>query len=62
MKNQTKNNKMPDVILDLTDMSKTIEEAFTECETKRQELLNMPWYKKLLTKCKRSEYKNWYKG
>lgn len=43
-------NKMPDIILDLTDMSKTIYEAIEECEAKRQELLNMPWYKKLYKK------------
>ena len=43
-------NKMPEVILDLTDMSKTIYEAIAECEAKRQELLNMPWYKKLYRK------------
>ena len=41
---------MPEVILDLTDMSKTIYEAIAECEAKRQELLNMPWYKKLYMK------------
>lgn len=52
MKKQEKeqNIKMPDVILDLTDMSKTIYEAIEECEAKRQELLNMPWYKKLYKK------------
>lgn len=46
-----KNIKMPDVILDLTDETKTVDEAIAECEAARQ--LTMPWYKKLLKRIKR---------
>lgn len=45
-----KRQEMPDVILDLTDENKTIEEAITECEKNRQ--ATMKWYKKLVNKIK----------
>lgn len=41
---------MPDVILDLTDETKTIEEAIAECEKNRQAA--MKWYKKLAKRIK----------
>lgn len=47
-------NKMPDVILDLTDENKTFEEALADCEAKRQDLLNMPWYQRIFKSVKRS--------
>lgn len=42
---------MPNVILDLTDESKTITEAIAECEKNRQKLI--PWYKKITKRIKR---------
>lgn len=42
-------NTLPEVILDLTDESKTLDEAIAECEARRQYLLK-PWYKKIMTK------------
>lgn len=45
---------MPDVILDLTDETKTIEEAIAECEANRKAM--MPWYKKFTRRIKR-----WFK-
>ena len=44
-------SKMPDVILDLTDETKTIEEAIAECDKTRKALL--PWYKKFALRIKR---------
>lgn len=46
-----KANNMPDVILDLTDETKTVTEAIEDCEQARQKL--MPWYKKLMRRIKR---------
>lgn len=43
-------DKMPDVILDLTDENKTLAEAIAECEAKRLDLLNNPWYKRIYNK------------
>lgn len=43
-------NKMPDVILDLTNENITLEEAIAECEAKRQDLLHSPWYKRIYHK------------
>ena len=45
-----KATRMPDIVLDLTDETKTITEAIEECEKSRQKL--MPWYKKLARKIK----------
>lgn len=45
---------MPDVILDLTDETKTIEEAIAECEANRK--ATMSWYKKFTKRIKR-----WFK-
>lgn len=45
---------MPDVILDLTDETKTIEEAIAECEANRE--ATMSWYKKFTKRIKR-----WFK-
>ena len=42
---------MPNVILDLTDETKTITEAIAECEANRQKV--MPWYKKIVKRIKR---------
>lgn len=42
---------MPDVILDLTDETKTIDEAIAECEANRKAM--MPWYKKFTKRIKR---------
>lgn len=42
----------PNVILDLTDETKTIIEAIAECEANRQKV--MPWYKKIAKRIKRS--------
>ena len=42
---------MPNVILDLTDETKTITEAIAECEANRQKV--MPWYKKIAKRIKR---------
>ena len=49
-----KNIEMPDVIVDLTDETKTVEEAIAECEAKRQDLLHSPWYKRIFKPVKRS--------
>lgn len=46
-----KATRMPDVILDLTDETKTIEELIAECEENRQKV--MPWYKKIVKRIKR---------
>lgn len=45
-----KATRMPDVILDLTDETKTIEELIAECEENRQKV--MPWYKKIVKRIK----------
>lgn len=45
-----KATKMPNVILDLTDDTKTITEAIKECEANRQKV--MPWYKKVVKRIK----------
>ena len=42
---------MPNVILDLTDETKTITEAIAECEANRQKV--MPWYRKIVNRIKR---------
>lgn len=42
---------MPNVILDLTDETKTITEAIAECEANRQKV--MPWYRKIVKRIKR---------
>lgn len=42
---------MPNVILDLTDETKTVTEAIAECEANRQKV--MPWYKKIVKRIKR---------
>lgn len=42
---------MLNVILDLTDETKTITEAIAECEANRQKV--MPWYKKIVKRIKR---------
>lgn len=49
---------MPDVILDLTDETKTIEEAIVECEANRKVM--MPWYKKFTKRIKRYLRSNQY--
>ena len=41
----------PNVIVDLTDETKTITEAIAECEANRQKV--MPWYKKIVKRIKR---------
>lgn len=46
-----KATRMPDIILDLTDETKTIEELIAECEENRQKV--MPWYKKIVKRIKR---------
>lgn len=45
-----KNTNMPDVILDLTDENKTVDEAIAECEAARQ--LALPWRKKFMKRVK----------
>lgn len=45
-----KNTNMPDVILDLTDENKTVDEAIAECEAARQ--LALPWRKKFMKRIK----------
>lgn len=47
-----KSKKTPTVILDLTDETKTVDEAIAECEVARE--IALPWYKKLLKRIKRS--------
>lgn len=42
---------MPNVILDLTDETKTVTEAIAECEANRQKVI--PWYKKIVKRIKR---------
>lgn len=42
---------MPNIILDLTDETKTVTEAIAECEANRQKV--MPWYKKIVKRIKR---------
>lgn len=49
-----KTNELPDVIVDLTDETKTVEEAIAECEATRQVI--KPWYK-IITK----RIKGWFK-
>ena len=49
--NYEKATMMPNVILDLTDETKTITEAIAECEANRQKV--MPWYKKIVKRIKR---------
>lgn len=49
MKEQITN--MPDVILDLTDETKTIEEAIAECEKNRK--ASLKWYNKIVKRIKR---------
>ena len=49
--NYEKATMMPNVILDLTDETKTITEAIAECEANRQKV--MPWYKKIIKRIKR---------
>lgn len=46
-----KATRMPNVILDLTDETKSITEAIAECEADRQKV--MPWYKKIVKRIKR---------
>ena len=46
-----KATRMPNVILDLTDETKSITEAIAECEANRKEV--MPWYKKIAKRIKR---------
>lgn len=45
-----KATKMPDIILDLTDKTKTIEEAIADCEAARQTVL--PWRKRIVKRIK----------
>lgn len=49
-----KEYKMPDVILDLTDEMKTVDEAIAECEAARQ--LALPWRKRFMKRIK-----SWFK-
>lgn len=49
-----KTNELPDVIVDLTDDNKTVEEAIAECEAVRQTI--KPWYKKVTKRIK-----SWFK-
>ena len=42
---------IPNVILDLTDETKSITEAIAECEANRQQVL--PWYSKIIKRIKR---------
>lgn len=49
--NYEKATMMPNVILDLTDETKTVTEAIAECEANRQKV--MPWYKKIVKRIKR---------
>ena len=46
-----KATRMPDVILDLTDETKSVTEAIAECEANRKKV--MPWYKKIVKRFKR---------
>lgn len=52
-----KTNELPDIIVDLTDDNKTVEEAIAECEAARQVI--KPWYTwyKRITK----RIKGWFK-
>lgn len=42
--------KLPTVVVDLTDDTKTVEEAIAECEAARQQM--KPWYKKIAKRIK----------
>lgn len=41
---------MPDIILDLTDETKSIEEAIADCEAARKKVL--PWHKRIAKRIK----------
>lgn len=45
-----KNTKMPTIIVDLTDDTKTVEEAIAECEAARLQV--KPWYKRIAKRIK----------
>lgn len=45
---------MPDIIVDLTDENKTVEQAIAECEAARQVI--KPWYKRITKRIK-----GWFK-
>jgi hypothetical protein len=49
-----KNIEMPDVIVDLTDETKTVEEAIAECEAARK--VAQPWLKRVTKRIK-----SWFK-
>ena len=49
-----KTNELPDIIVDLTDEYKTVEEAIAECEAARQVI--KPWYKRITKRIK-----GWFK-
>ena len=42
--------KLPTVVVDLTDDTKTVEEAIAECEAARQQMKR--WYKKIAKRIK----------
>lgn len=44
---------MPDVVVDLTDETKTVEEAIADCETARQAMKQGNWFKRLTKRVKR---------
>ena len=48
-----KATKMPDIILDLTDETRTIEEAIADCEAARKATLT--WRKRIIKRIK-----NWF--
>lgn len=50
-----KNTKMPTIIVDLTDDTKTVEEAIAECEAARLQV--KPWYKRIAKRIKRAGFK-----
>ena len=49
-----KTNELPDIIVDLTDDNKTVEEAIAECEAARQ--VAQPWLKRVTKRIK-----SWFK-
>ena len=49
-----KNIEMPEVIVDLTDETKTVEEAIAECEAARK--VAQPWLKRVTKRIK-----SWFK-
>lgn len=49
-----KTNELPDIIVDLTDDNKTVEEAIAECEAARQVI--KPWHKRITKRIK-----GWFK-